>query len=57
MTHCYGYIGSNNNSSLAPVTTTMNAYIQASIACVQQADNQMLQQIILQGLNKLDATT
>jgi len=38
-------------------TTAMNTYIQASIACVQQADSRMLQQIILQGLNKLDATT
>lgn len=32
---------------------TMNAYIQASIACVQQADHQQLYQIILQGLSKL----
>lgn len=34
----------------------MNAYIQASIACVQQADYSKLYQIILQGLTKLDAT-
>ena len=34
----------------------MNAYIQASIACVQQADHQKLYRIILQGLNKLDTT-
>jgi len=34
----------------------MNAYIQASIDCVQQADYQKLNQIILSGLNKLDAT-
>ncbi len=34
----------------------MNAYVQASIACVQQADPQQLYQIILQGLTKLDAT-
>lgn len=34
----------------------MNAYIQASIACVQQANHQNLYQIILQGLRKLDAT-
>jgi cell filamentation protein len=33
----------------------MNAYVQASIACVQQANNQMLYQIILRGLNKLDS--
>jgi hypothetical protein len=34
----------------------MNAYIQASIACVQQASHQNLYQIILQGLCKLDTT-
>lgn len=34
----------------------MNAYIQASIACVQQAIHEKLSQIILQGLNKLDTT-
>lgn len=34
----------------------MNAYIQASIACVQQADQHQLYQIILQGLSKLDIT-
>lgn len=34
----------------------MNAYIQASIDCVQQANQQKLYQIILQGLGKLDAT-
>ena len=33
----------------------MNAYIQASIACVQQADTQKLYEIILQGFNKLDS--
>lgn len=31
------------------------AYIQASIVCVQQANHQKLYQIILQGLNKLEA--
>lgn len=35
----------------------MNAYIQASIACVQQANHQKLYQIILSGLNQLDATS
>jgi cell filamentation protein len=34
----------------------MNNYIQASIACVQQANEQQLFKIILQGLYKLDAT-
>ena len=31
-----------------------NAYIQASIACVRAADNSMLRQIILDGLNKAE---
>jgi cell filamentation protein len=35
----------------------MNDYIQASLACVQQADHQQLYQIILQGLTRLEATT
>lgn len=35
----------------------MNNYIQASIACVQQANEQQLLMIIKQGLNKLDAIT
>lgn len=30
-----------------------NAYIQASIVCVQQADHQLLSQIVLQGLSKV----
>ncbi len=34
----------------------MNDYIQASLACVQQANHQKLYQIILQGLNRLDAS-
>ena len=34
----------------------MNAYIQASIVCVQQADQRQLYQIILQGLTKLNIT-
>jgi len=34
----------------------MNAYIQASIVCVQQANYEKLSQIILLGLSKLDAT-
>lgn len=42
--------------SNALIGQPMNAYIQASIACVQQADSSMLRQIISQGLNKLDAT-
>lgn len=52
-----GYAPIDYSKALLEKTATMNAYIQASIACVQQADNRMLQQIIVQGLNKLDATT
>lgn len=33
---------------------SMNAYIQASIACVQQANHEKLSLIVLQGLGKLD---
>ncbi|MEI7841633.1 MAG: Fic family protein [Gallionellaceae bacterium] len=32
----------------------LNAYIQASIACVQQANHEKLSQIIFRGLSKLD---
>lgn len=52
-----GYAPIDYSKALLEQTATMNAYIQASIACVQQADSRMLQQIILQGLSKLDATT
>jgi cell filamentation protein len=52
-----GYAPIDYSKALREQTATMNAYIQASIVCVQQADSRMLQQIILQGLNKLDATT
>ena len=41
--------------SQALLEQPMNAYIHASIACVQHADHQMLYQIILHGLTKLDA--
>lgn len=52
-----GYAPIDYSKALLGKTTTMNAYIQASIACVQQADSRMLNQFILQGLNKLDTTT
>ncbi|MFZ5523387.1 MAG: Fic/DOC family protein [Pseudomonadota bacterium] len=52
-----GYAPIDYSKALLETTAAMNTYIQASIACVQQADNRMLQQIMLQGLNKLDATT
>lgn len=52
-----GYAPIDYSKALLEQTATMNTYIQASIVCVQQADSRMLQRIILQGLNKLDATT
>ncbi len=42
--------------SKALLEQPMNAYIQASITCVQQADHRQLYQIILQGLSKLDTS-
>lgn len=51
-----GYAPIDYSKALSEQTAAMNAYIQASIACVQQADSQMLQQIILQGLSKIDVT-
>ena len=52
-----GYAPIDYSKALLEKTETMNAYIQASIDCVQQADSRMLQQIIFQGLNKFDATS
>lgn len=52
-----GYAPIDYSKALLETTAAMNTYIQASIACVQQADSRILQQIILQGLSKLDATT
>lgn len=52
-----GYAPIDYSKALLEQTATMNTYIQASIVCVQQADSRMLQQIVLQGLNRLDATT
>lgn len=52
-----GYAPIDYSKALLEQTATMNTYIQASIDCVQEADSRMLQQIILQGLNRLDATT
>ena len=51
-----GYAPIDYSKTLLDQTATTNPYIQASIACVQQADSRMLQQIISQGMNKLDAT-
>jgi len=35
-------------------TNTVNDYIHASIACVQNADESLLQKIILMGLKKME---
>ncbi len=43
-----GYSPIDYSKALLEQTAAMNTYIKASIACVQQADSRMLQQIILQ---------
>jgi len=43
------------SQTLSDTATETNAYIEASIACVRAADNSMLRQIILDGLNKAQA--
>lgn len=50
-----GYGPIDYSPTLAEAADEANAYIQASIACVRAADNSMLRQIILDGLNKADA--
>jgi len=42
--------------TLSDTATETNTYIEASIACVRAADSSMLRQIILDGLNKVQAT-
>lgn len=43
------------SQTLSDTATETNAYIEAAIACVRAADNSMLRQIILDGLNKAQA--
>lgn len=50
-----GYEPIDYSQSLFVETIPLNAYIRASMACVQQADQQTLYKIILEGLNKSDA--
>jgi cell filamentation protein len=45
-----GYEPIDYSQALAEGSTGLNAYIEASILCVQRADSNNLQQIILQGL-------
>ena len=47
-----GYGPIDYSRTLKGTADETNAYIQASIACVRAADNGMLRQIILDGLNK-----
>jgi len=50
-----GYGPVDYSQTLGEAVDETNAYIQASIACVRAADNSMLRQIILDGLNKAEA--
>ena len=50
-----GYGPIDYSQTLDSQTTQTNAYIQASIACVQGADSTLLRQIILEGLSKVEA--
>ena len=47
-----GYAPIDYRAALAEGPTGLNAYIEASILCVQHADHSKLQQIILQGLER-----
>lgn len=44
------------SQALTQGSSGLNAYIEASILCVQHADSSKLQQIILQGLKKAEST-
>lgn len=50
-----GYGPIDYSQTLGEAEDETNVYIQASIACVRAADNSVLRQIILDGLNKADA--
>ncbi len=50
-----GYGPVDYSQTLSEAADETNAYVRASIACVRVADNGMLQQIILNGLNKAEA--
>ena len=50
-----GYEPIDYSAALAEGPTGLNAYIEASILCVQRADNSKLQQIIFQGLQRAGA--
>lgn len=50
-----GYEPIDYSQALAEGSSGLNAYIEASILCVQRADSSKLQQIILQGLQRTGA--
>ncbi len=50
-----GYEPIDYRQALATGSSGLNAYIEASILCVQRADNSKLRQIILQGLRRTGA--
>ena len=52
---CNGYEPIDYSAALAEGASGLNAYIEASIQCVQRADSSKLQQIILQGLQRAGA--
>jgi cell filamentation protein len=52
---CNGYEPVDYRQALAEGATGLNAYVEASILCVQRADSSKLQQIILQGLRRTGA--
>jgi cell filamentation protein len=52
---CNGYEPVDYSKALAEGPSGLNAYVEASILCVQRADSSKLQQIILQGLRRTGA--
>ena len=51
-----GYDPIDYSHALENGSNPVNAYIQASVACVQSADNSLLQEIIFKGLRKMGDT-
>ena len=51
-----GYDPIDYSHALKNGSNPVNAYIQASVACVQSADNSLLQEIIFKGLRKMGDT-
>ena len=51
-----GYGPIDYSHALENGSNPVNAYIQASVACVQHADNSLLQEIIFKGLRKMGDT-